>query len=110
VTGGAHGVLVTAVHPSAFGQAIHMSRRGGTIVFNGLPAGDFPASIFEIVLKGLTVRGSIVGTRQDLAEALEFYARGEIHPTVSTRNLGEINAVFDEMKHGKIDGRVVIKY
>jgi NADPH:quinone reductase-like Zn-dependent oxidoreductase len=56
-TGGAHGVLVTAVHPSAFGQAIHMTRRGGTIVFNGLPAGDFPASIFEIVLKGLTVRG-----------------------------------------------------
>jgi len=110
VTGGAHGVLVTAVHPSAFGQAIHMSRRGGTIVFNGLPAGDFPASIFEIVLKGLTVRGSIVGTRQDLAEALEFYARGQIHPTVATRELSEINAVFDEMKHGKIDGRVVIKY
>jgi propanol-preferring alcohol dehydrogenase len=110
VTGGAHGVLVTAVHPSAFGQAIHMSRRGGTIVFNGLPAGDFPASIFEIVLKGLTVRGSIVGTRQDLVEALEFYARGQIHPTVATRNLTEINAVFDEMKHGKIDGRVVIRY
>jgi len=110
VTGGAHGVLVTAVHPSAFGQAIHMSRRGGTIVFNGLPAGDFPASIFEIVLKGLTVRGSIVGTRQDLKEALEFYALGQIHPTVATRELSEINAVFDEMKHGKIDGRVVIKY
>jgi len=110
VTGGAHGVLVTAVHPSAFGQAIHMTRRGGTIVFNGLPAGDFPASIFEIVLKGLTVRGSIVGTRQDLEEALEFYARGEIHPTVATRNLSEINVVFDEMKHGKIDGRVVISY
>jgi alcohol dehydrogenase, propanol-preferring len=110
VAGGAHGVLVTAVHPSAFGQAIHMSRRGGTIVFNGLPAGDFPASIFEIVLKGLTVRGSIVGTRQDLAEALEFYARGQIHPTVATRPLTEINAIFDEMKHGKIDGRIVIKY
>ena len=109
-TGGAHGVLVTAVHPSAFGQAIHMTRRGGTIVFNGLPAGDFPASIFEIVLKGLTVRGSIVGTRQDMAEALDFYARGQIHPTVATRELGEINSIFDEMKHGKIDGRVVIKY
>ena len=110
VTGGAHGVLVTAVHPSAFGQAIHMSRRGGTIVFLGLPPGDFPASIFEIVLKGLTVRGSIVGTRQDLAEALEFHARGQIHATVATRDLSEINAVFDEMKHGKIDGRVVITY
>jgi len=110
VTGGAHGVLVTAVHPSAFGQAIHMSRRGGTIVFNGLPAGDFPASIFEIVLKGLTVRGSIVGTRQDMVEALEFYSRGQIHPTVTTRELGDINAVFEEMKHAKIDGRVVIRY
>jgi len=109
-TGGAHGVLVTAVHPKAFGQAIGMARRGGTIVFNGLPPGDFPAPIFEIVLKGLTVRGSIVGTRQDMEEALEFYARGEIHPTVSTRKLEEINTVFDEMKHGKIDGRVVIRY
>jgi len=110
VTGGAHGVLVTAVHPSAFGQAIHMARRGATIVFNGLPAGDFPASIFEIVLKGLTVRGSIVGTRQDMREALDFYSRGQVHPTVTTRDLGDINAIFDEMKRGKIDGRVVITY
>ncbi len=109
-TGGAHGVLVTAVHPDAFGQAIHMSRRGGTIVFNGLPPGDFPASIFEVVLKGLTVRGSIVGTRQDMVEALDFYARGQIHPTVATRKLDEINEIFDEMTRGTIDGRIVIAY
>jgi len=109
-TGGVHGVLVTAVHPAAFGQAIGMTRRGGTIVFNGLPPGDFPAPIFDIVLKGLTIRGSIVGTRQDMVEALEFYARGEIHPTITTRNLDEINDVLEEMKQGKIDGRVVIKY
>ena len=110
VTGGAHGVLVTAVHEDAFGQALHMSRRGGTIVFNGLPPGEFPASIFEVVLKGLTVRGSIVGTRQDMVEALDFYARGEIHPTVATRRLDEINEIFDEMERGAIDGRLVIAY
>ncbi len=109
-TGGAHGVLVTAVHPSAFGQAITMTRRGGTIVFNGLPPGEFPAPIFDIVLKGLTIRGSIVGTRQDMVEALDFYARGLIHPTFSKRPLEDINAVFDEMRHAKIDGRVVIDY
>ncbi|WP_058955263.1 alcohol dehydrogenase AdhP [Kocuria rhizophila] len=108
--GGSHGVLVTAVHPQAFGQAIGMTRRGGTIVFNGLPPGDFPAPIFDIVLKGLTIRGSIVGTRQDMIEALEFYAAGKIHPTFSKRPLEDINAVFDEMEHGKIDGRVVIEY
>ncbi|MGO1318963.1 MAG: alcohol dehydrogenase AdhP [Galactobacter sp.] len=109
-TGGTHGVLVTAVHPKAFGQAIGFTRRGGTIVFNGLPPGEFPAPIFETVLKGLTIRGSIVGTRQDLVEALEFYAAGKIHPTYSTRELSEINDVLEEMEHGKIDGRVVIKY
>lgn len=108
--GGSHGVLVTAVHPQAFGQAIGMTRRGGTIVFNGLPPGDFPAPIFDIVLKGLTIRGSIVGTRQGMIEALEFYAAGKIHPTFSKRPLEGINAIFDEMEHGKIDGRVVIEY
>ncbi|GAA1337834.1 alcohol dehydrogenase AdhP [Kocuria palustris] len=108
--GGAHGVLVTAVHPDAFGQAIGMVRRGGTIVFNGLPPGDFPAPIFDIVLKGLTIRGSIVGTRRDMEEALEFYSRGLIHPTFSKRPLNEINEVLDEMDHGKIEGRVVLEY
>ena len=108
--GGSHGVLVTAVHPAAFGQAIGMTRRGGTIVFNGLPPGDLPAPIFDIVLKGLTIRGSIVGTRQDMVEALEFYAAGKIHPTFTKRPLEDINAIFDEMIHGKIDGRVVIEY
>lgn len=109
-TGGVHGVLVTAVHPQAFGQAIGLARRGGTIVFNGLPPGDFPAPIFDIVLKGLTIRGSIVGTRQDMVEALDFYARGLIHPTVAGARLDEVNEVFGRMERGEIDGRVVIDY
>lgn len=109
-TGGAHGVLVTAVHPQAFGQAIGMARRGGTIVFVGLPPGDFPAPIFDVVLKGLTIRGSIVGTRQDMVEALDFYARGLIKPTVATTRLEDINDVFARMEEGKIEGRVVIDY
>ena len=108
--GGGHGVLVTAVHPSAFSQAIGMARRRGTIVLNGLPPGDFPAPIFDIVLKALTVRGSIVGTRQDMVEALDFYARGKVTPRTHIRSLEEINDVFAEMREGKIDGRVVIRY
>lgn len=108
--GGAHGLLITAVHPQAFGQAIGMARKGGTIVFNGLPPGDFPAPIFDIVFKGLTIRGSLVGTRQDLAEALDFYARGLIKPHVTECKLGDINNVFEDMRHGKIDGRMAINY
>lgn len=108
--GGAHGILVTAVHPQAFGQAIAMARKGGTIVFNGLPPGEFPAPIFDIVFKGLTIRGSLVGTRQDLAESLDFYARGLIKPHVEEIKLEDINDVFDGLIKGGIDGRRVINY
>ena len=94
VAGIASTLLVKAVHPQAFGQAIGLTGRGGTIVFNGLPPGDFPAPIFDIVLKGLTIRGSIVGTRQDMAEALDFYARGLIHPNGGQRGTRRHQEVF----------------
>src|SRR6202008_3227538 len=73
-TGGAHGVLVTAASPIAFKQAVGMLRRNGTCVLNGLPPGEFPVSIFDLVLNGHTIRGSMVGTRLDLEESLAFAA------------------------------------
>lgn len=106
--GGAHGALVTAVSPKAFEQAMGMTRRGGTIALNGLPPGDFPMSIFDMVLNGTTVRGSIVGTRQDLQEALDFAGEGKVKATVATEKLENINGVFDQMRAGKIEGRIVI--
>ena len=109
-TGGADAVLVTAVSPIAFRQAIGMARRGGTIVFVGLPPGEFPTPIFDTVLEGLTLRGSIVGTRQDMVEALDFYARGSIHPTVHTRRLEDINDILDELDRGMVDGRIVLDF
>jgi len=109
-TGGAHGVLVTAVHPRAFDQALSVVRRGATIVFNGLPPGTFDADIFDIVLRAITIRGSIVGTRQDMIEALDFYTRGQIHPTVHVETLDDVNDIFERMEKGKIDGRIVMRY
>ncbi|CAM3611561.1 alcohol dehydrogenase OS=Castellaniella defragrans (strain DSM / CCUG 39792 / 65Phen) OX=1437824 GN=BN940_08446 PE=3 SV=1 [Castellaniella denitrificans] len=106
--GGAHGVLVTAVSPKAFEQALGMARRGGTIALNGLPPGDFPLPIFDMVLNGITVRGSIVGTRLDLQEALDFAGAGKVAATVSTERLENVNAVFERMLQGRIDGRVVL--
>lgn len=108
--GGAQGVLVTAVSPKAFQQAMGMVRRGGTVSLNGLPAGDFPLSIFDTVLNGVTVRGSIVGTRLDLQESLDFAAQGKVRATVTTDALDNINDVFDRMRQGKIEGRVVLDF
>ena len=106
--GGAHGVLVTAVSPKAFEQAVGMVRRGGTVSLNGLPPGQFPLDIFGMVLNGITVRGSIVGTRLDLQESLDFAAQGKVRATVSTDRLENINDVFARMRMGAIEGRVVL--
>jgi Zn-dependent alcohol dehydrogenases len=106
--GGVHGVLVTAVSPVAFAQALKMPRRGGTIALNGLPPGDFPLPIFDMVLEGITVRGSIVGTRLDLKESLEFAGLGLVHAHTSKAKLEDINDVFSLMEKNKIDGRIVL--
>jgi propanol-preferring alcohol dehydrogenase len=106
--GGAHGVLVTAVSPIAFKQAVGMLRRGGTCVLNGLPPGDFPVSIFDVVLNGYTIRGSIVGTRLDLEESLAFAADGKVKATIETQPLGSINDIFGRLKKGKVNGRIVL--
>lgn len=106
--GGVHGALVTAVNAHAFPQAVGALRRGGTVALVGLPPEQFPLDIFTTVLLGLTVRGSIVGTRKDMAEAVDFFARGKIHPTYSVRPMADINAIFGEMERGAIDGRIVL--
>ena len=107
---GCHGVLVTAVSPKAFEQAVSIIRRGGTMVLTGLPPGKFDLSIFDMVLDGITVRGSIVGTRLDLKEALDIAARGKVKAHISVEPLENINDIFDRMEQGKIDGRIVIDF
>ncbi|HEX4003895.1 MAG TPA: alcohol dehydrogenase AdhP [Candidatus Acidoferrales bacterium] len=106
--GGAHGVLVTAVSPIAFKQAVGMLRRGGTCVLNGLPPGEFPVSIFDVVLNRYTIRGSIVGTRLDLEEALSFAAEGKVKATIQMESLERINDIFTRLKTGKVNGRIVL--
>lgn len=108
-TGGMHGVLVTAVSPIAFNQGISALRRKGTISLNGLPPGSFDLPIFQTVLNRYTVRGSIVGTRKDMQEAIAFAVEGKVKATVHAAKLENINAVFNQMKKGEIDGRVVLE-
>ena len=108
--GGVHGVLVTAVSPPAFTQALHMVRRKGTVALVGIPPGEFPTPIFDVVLGRITIRGSIVGGRQDLAEAIAFAAEGKVHAHIHKMKLEDINDVFADMKAGKIDGRMVMTF
>jgi len=108
-TGGMHGVLVTAVSQTAFSQGLSALRRKGTIALNGLPPGSFDLPIFETVLNRYTVRGSIVGTRKDMQEAIDFAVDGKVKASIHGAKLEDINTVFDEMKKGEIEGRIVLE-
>lgn len=107
--GGVHAAISVAVNKKAFEQAYQSVKRGGTLVVVGLPNADLPIPIFDTVLNGVSVKGSIVGTRKDMQEALDFAARGKVRPIVETAELEEINEVFERMEKGKINGRIVLK-
>ena len=76
----------------------------------GLPPEEMPLPIFDTVLNGVSVIGSIVGTRKDLIECLDFAARGKVKAITIEKNLEDINDIFTDMINGDITGRVVMKF
>jgi len=106
--GGAHASISVAVAPQAFEQAFASLRRGGTLVFVAMPADNtVRLPIFETVLNGLTIRGSIVGTRKDLAEVYAIHAQGRTRVIRETRKLDQVNECFDEVEKGQVKARIV---
>lgn len=100
--------MVTAVAKAAFNSAVDAVRAGGRVVAVGLPPEAMSLDIPRLVLDGIQVVGSLVGTRQDLMEAFQFAAEGKVVPKVTMRPLEDINAIFKEMEQGQIRGRMVI--
>ena len=89
--GGAHGVLITAPSLGAFKQGVGMTRKRGTCVLVGLPPGEFPVPLFDVVANCITIRGSFVGTREDMAETLAFAAEGKVKADIELQPLSAIN-------------------
>ncbi len=108
--GGAHGVLITAPSLTAFKQGIGMTRKRGTCVLVGLPPGEFPVPLFDVVANCITIRGSFVGTRRDMAEALAFAADGKVKADIELQPLSSINQIFDSLAHGDVASRVVLEF
>ncbi len=108
--GGVQASICTAVSKHAFSEAYRAVKRGGKCVAVGLPPEVMEVPIFDTVLNGVSIVGSIVGTRKDLQEALQFAADGKVKTIIETVSLEEINRVFDDLEQGIINGRVVIKF
>ena len=108
--GGAHGVLITAPLLGAFQQGVRMTRKRGTCVLVGLPPGELPVPLFDVVSNCITSRGSFVGTRQDMVEALAFAAGGQVQADIELQPLSAINHVFDRLGRGEVASRVVLDF
>lgn len=102
------GTVVTAVAKVAFNAAVDCLKAGGVLVAVALPVDAMDLSIPRVVLDGIEVVGSLVGTRNDLKEAFQFAADGQVKPIVQTRRLDEVNDIIDEMRAGQIEGRMVV--
>jgi propanol-preferring alcohol dehydrogenase len=106
--GGADAAISSAVSPKAFEQAFRSLRRGGALVLVGLPADNYmQLPIFETVLSGIKVVGSIVGTRLDLAEVFELHAASKTRVIYETRHLEEANHAFEEIEQARVPARLV---
>lgn len=110
MVGGVDAAVVTAVTRQAFDQTVDSLRPDGRLVAVALPQGDMKLNIAKTVLDGIIVAGSLVGTRQDLAECFQFGAQGKVHPIVHTRKLSEINDMIDELKNNQVVGRNVVDF
>ena len=109
--GGADAAVCLAVSPQAMRQAFDSLKRGGRLVLVALPRdNDLQLPIFETVLKGISVIGSIVGTRVDLAEVFELHAAGKTKVVALPRKLDEVNACFDEVLAGQVPARLVFEF
>jgi propanol-preferring alcohol dehydrogenase len=106
--GGAHAVMITTGAIKAFEQGIRMLRRCGICMLVGVPREPFPVTVFDVVIKGVQVRGSLIGTRDDVREALELVSVGKVKPQVETRPLNEVNEAITALRQGRIKGRVVL--
>jgi propanol-preferring alcohol dehydrogenase len=108
--GGADQAIATAVSPRAVEQAYGSLRRKGTLVFVGLPADNYiQLPIFETVLNGITIVGSIVGTRLDLSEVFELHAAGKTKVILEERPLSEVNEAIEDVNAGRIPARIVLR-
>jgi propanol-preferring alcohol dehydrogenase len=109
--GGADVALVLAASPKVFEQAFSSLSRGGRLICVALPADqEMKISIFETVLKGLSIIGSIVGTRQDLAEVFALHAAGRTRIIAEGRRLDQVNEAIEEVLSGKVLARLVFEY
>jgi D-arabinose 1-dehydrogenase-like Zn-dependent alcohol dehydrogenase len=106
---GAAGAIDFVGAPGTAQFGVNCLRRGGTLVEVGLAGGETPFGILTFMQRILTITGSYVGSLEELKELMALVKAGKVPPIpVATRPLAQANQVLDDLRAGKINGRVVL--
>jgi propanol-preferring alcohol dehydrogenase len=108
--GGVDAAIVLTPSPAAIQQAFRALKRTGTLVLVGISVNQYDLPLVDTIVKGISVRGSYLGTRQELAEVFELARTGAVRPHVHTHRLDEAPALLEKMHRGEIMGRAVIAW
>jgi propanol-preferring alcohol dehydrogenase len=102
--------IVFTAAAAAIPQAFRSVKRGGTLVLVGLSVAHYELPLVDTVLKGITVKGSYLGTREDLAGVFELAAQGVLKPRVHTHALPEAPVLLEQLRRGELSGRAVVTW
>jgi propanol-preferring alcohol dehydrogenase len=108
--GGMAAAVVLTASATAAGQALRSLKRCGTLVLVGLAQAPAEVPIVDSVLKGITIRGSFLGTREDLEEVFQQASAGVVRARVETHTVDEAPALFEQLGRGRLAGRAVIRF
>jgi alcohol dehydrogenase, propanol-preferring len=108
--GGADAAIVLTGSPAAIQQAFRSLKRGGTLIASGLSTSQYELPIVDTVLKGVSIRGSYLGTRADLKEVFRLAQSGVGRPHIEVHALDAAPALFEAMRRGDILGRAVVVF
>ncbi|CAO4379392.1 unnamed protein product [Caenorhabditis nigoni] len=109
--GGPYGIVNFAAAKKPMEQAFEYIRKRGTIVLVGFPKDSkILIDTTPLIFNAITVKGSIIGSRLDTEEALEFVARGAVKVPLEMVKLEDVSKIYKKMEDGKINSRVVVDF
>jgi alcohol dehydrogenase len=108
-TGGVHAVCDFVGSESSIQFATGVIAKGGKVVVTGLIGGAFSTAVAMFPLKAMTIQGTLAGTLAEAHELMELARTGNIPPIpVSERPLTEAQVALDDLRAGRVVGRVVL--
>jgi D-arabinose 1-dehydrogenase-like Zn-dependent alcohol dehydrogenase len=111
LTGGAlYGAIDFVGSAATANLALGTLRKGGKLILVGLFGGEILLSVAGTILRAITVQGSHLGSVEELKAVVALAREGKIKPIpIEKRPLGDVSRTLDELKTGKIVGRIVAK-